>query len=447
MAVGDQVAPSGWWWPGQTGAVSSRCCHRHVFGLTRAFLPTAPREMGALGSPALALRHGSRSATEADQRPGGTPWEFCRLEVTDGVGTIRLDRPKMNALNAQVQEEIRAAATEAAERDDVQAVVVWGGERVFAAGADIKEMNDMSYTDMVQRSGGLQSALHRGREDPQAGRRRGQRLRARRRLRARALRGRPVRRRGRRARPARDPARHHPRRRRHPAAHPPGRAQQGQGPDLHRPLRQGRRGARDRPGRPGRRAPTRCTPRRWPGPASSPAPRRTPCGRRRRASTAGSEVDLETGLEIERQQFAALFATEDRAIGMDPSSRTGRARPGSWAGEQAQGGDRMKVVNARIAYAPALAQVVWLLCRGRRAVPGAGALCIALDFNQDNALVKFVLDGADAVDLGRLLAATTASSSSTGQQRRDQERPVQLGHRRRSSGWSWAAILERIIRP
>jgi enoyl-CoA hydratase/carnithine racemase len=85
--------------------------------------------------------------------------EFCRLEVSDGVGTIRLDRPKMNALNKQVQEEIRAAATEAAERDDVRAVVVWGGERVFAAGADIKEMNDMSYTDMVQRSGGLQSSL------------------------------------------------------------------------------------------------------------------------------------------------------------------------------------------------------------------------------------------------------------------------------------------------
>jgi enoyl-CoA hydratase/carnithine racemase len=85
--------------------------------------------------------------------------EFCRLEVSDGVGIIRLDRPKMNALNKQVQEEIRAAATEAAERDDVRAVVVWGGERVFAAGADIKEMNDMSYTDMVRRSGALQSAF------------------------------------------------------------------------------------------------------------------------------------------------------------------------------------------------------------------------------------------------------------------------------------------------
>jgi enoyl-CoA hydratase/carnithine racemase len=85
--------------------------------------------------------------------------EFVRLEVEDGVGTIRIDRPKMNALNVQVQEEIRAAALEAAERADVKAVVVYGGERVFAAGADIKERADMSYTDMVERSGGLQSAL------------------------------------------------------------------------------------------------------------------------------------------------------------------------------------------------------------------------------------------------------------------------------------------------
>ncbi|MGH3306719.1 MAG: enoyl-CoA hydratase/isomerase family protein [Nocardioides sp.] len=89
--------------------------------------------------------------------------EFARLEVGSGeqagVGTIRLDRPKMNALNEQVQEEIRAAAYEAAARDDVKAVVVYGGERVFAAGADVKEMNDMSYTDMIKRSEGLQSAF------------------------------------------------------------------------------------------------------------------------------------------------------------------------------------------------------------------------------------------------------------------------------------------------
>jgi enoyl-CoA hydratase/carnithine racemase len=89
--------------------------------------------------------------------------EFARLEVGSGeqagVATLRLDRPKMNALNQQVQEEIRAAAHEAAARDDVKAVVVYGGERVFAAGADVKEMNDMSYTDMIKRSEGLQSAF------------------------------------------------------------------------------------------------------------------------------------------------------------------------------------------------------------------------------------------------------------------------------------------------
>jgi enoyl-CoA hydratase/carnithine racemase len=85
--------------------------------------------------------------------------EFVRLEVSDGVATLRLDRPPMNALNVQVQEEIRAAAAEASEREDVRAVVLYGGEKVFAAGADIKEMAEMSYTDMVQRSGPLQSSL------------------------------------------------------------------------------------------------------------------------------------------------------------------------------------------------------------------------------------------------------------------------------------------------
>ncbi len=85
--------------------------------------------------------------------------EFVRLEVEGGVGTIRLDRPPMNPLSMQVQEEIRAAAVEAGGRRDVAAVVVWGGDRVFAAGADIKEMQTMSYTDMVDRSVALQASI------------------------------------------------------------------------------------------------------------------------------------------------------------------------------------------------------------------------------------------------------------------------------------------------
>jgi enoyl-CoA hydratase/carnithine racemase len=81
------------------------------------------------------------------------------LEVDDGVGTIRWDRPPMNALDSATQDRLREVAGEAAARPDVRAVVLWGGEKVFAAGADIKEMQAMSYEDMVDRAGPLQEAF------------------------------------------------------------------------------------------------------------------------------------------------------------------------------------------------------------------------------------------------------------------------------------------------
>ena len=79
--------------------------------------------------------------------------------MADGVGTIRLDRPKMNAISFQVQTELRDAAAEATERDDVRAVVLYGGEKVFAAGNDVKEMADLSYADMVKLGTSVQSAV------------------------------------------------------------------------------------------------------------------------------------------------------------------------------------------------------------------------------------------------------------------------------------------------
>jgi enoyl-CoA hydratase/carnithine racemase len=85
--------------------------------------------------------------------------EFVTLDVAEGVATIRLDRPPMNALNEQVQEELRAAAQEATQSTAVRAVVVYGGPKVFAAGADVKEMSTMSYTQMADRASGLQSAF------------------------------------------------------------------------------------------------------------------------------------------------------------------------------------------------------------------------------------------------------------------------------------------------
>ena len=75
--------------------------------------------------------------------------EFVRLEVENGVGTVRLDRPPVNAFNRQLQEELYTVAQEAATRADVRSVSVYGGERAFAAGADIKEMAAMPYAEMA----------------------------------------------------------------------------------------------------------------------------------------------------------------------------------------------------------------------------------------------------------------------------------------------------------
>lgn len=86
-------------------------------------------------------------SVESDEESGGA------------VATIRLDRPPMNALNQQVQEEIRSAATRLSSDRHVRAVVIYGGPKVFAAGADVKEMAAMSYTDMLDRIDGLQSSL------------------------------------------------------------------------------------------------------------------------------------------------------------------------------------------------------------------------------------------------------------------------------------------------
>ena len=178
--------------------------------------------------------------------------EFVRLEVDGGIGVIRLDRPPMNAISRQVQEELVVVAAEAATRADVRAVVVYGGEKVLAAGADVKEMAKMSYADMAARVARGVGRLRRDGHHPEAHRGRDHRLRARRRHGAGAGLRPAHRGRQRQARPARDPARRHPGRRRHPAARPADRPVAREGPHPHRADGGGRRGARDRPRRRGR---------------------------------------------------------------------------------------------------------------------------------------------------------------------------------------------------
>jgi enoyl-CoA hydratase/carnithine racemase len=77
--------------------------------------------------------------------------EFVRLEIADGIGTIRLDRPPVNALNSALVQELVSAAEQADEAAEVRAVVLYGGEKAFAAGADIKEMADATFASMSAR--------------------------------------------------------------------------------------------------------------------------------------------------------------------------------------------------------------------------------------------------------------------------------------------------------
>lgn len=78
-----------------------------------------------------------------------TDYETILVEKRDRVTLITLNRPKaLNALNAQVLADLLAALT-AFDADPSQGcAVITGNEKAFAAGADIKEMQEMGFADM-----------------------------------------------------------------------------------------------------------------------------------------------------------------------------------------------------------------------------------------------------------------------------------------------------------
>ncbi|MFA4083058.1 enoyl-CoA hydratase [Mycobacteroides salmoniphilum] len=76
-------------------------------------------------------------------------FETILTEQIDRVAVITLNRPKaLNALNSQVMNEVTTAAAEFDADHGVGAIVITGSEKAFAAGADIKEMADQSFSDM-----------------------------------------------------------------------------------------------------------------------------------------------------------------------------------------------------------------------------------------------------------------------------------------------------------
>jgi enoyl-CoA hydratase len=78
-----------------------------------------------------------------------TSYETIRVEQRERVALVTIDRPKaLNALSLQVMRELTAATAGLDGQPDTGCIVITGNERAFAAGADIKEMQEQSYSDM-----------------------------------------------------------------------------------------------------------------------------------------------------------------------------------------------------------------------------------------------------------------------------------------------------------
>ncbi len=68
--------------------------------------------------------------------------------LDENIGIITLNRPEaLNALSAELMAELVQALNEFENNHEIRAIVLTGNEKVFAAGADITEMKDRSYTD------------------------------------------------------------------------------------------------------------------------------------------------------------------------------------------------------------------------------------------------------------------------------------------------------------
>lgn len=85
--------------------------------------------------------------------------EFVTVNREGAVGIIQLNRPPVNALNSTIHGELLAAATQLDGDAAVRAVVLYGGEKAFAGGADIKEMADLGPAEIARFSATFTRAL------------------------------------------------------------------------------------------------------------------------------------------------------------------------------------------------------------------------------------------------------------------------------------------------
>ncbi|MFZ1470032.1 MAG: enoyl-CoA hydratase-related protein [Paracoccaceae bacterium] len=76
-------------------------------------------------------------------------YETLIVEIEDYTALIRLNRPDaLNALNTTLMRELAEAVTAADANDKIRCIVLAGSEKSFAAGADVREMAEKSFSDV-----------------------------------------------------------------------------------------------------------------------------------------------------------------------------------------------------------------------------------------------------------------------------------------------------------
>jgi enoyl-CoA hydratase len=88
--------------------------------------------------------------------------EFVSVHTSEdqpGIATLLLSRPPTNALSRQVYRELVAAAADVGARDDVSAVIVFGGHEIFSAGDDVPELRTLNAEESVVATEACRTAI------------------------------------------------------------------------------------------------------------------------------------------------------------------------------------------------------------------------------------------------------------------------------------------------
>jgi enoyl-CoA hydratase len=81
-------------------------------------------------------------------------YQFVKVSTpANGVGLIQLDRPKAkNALSSGLIKDLNNALKDFDENDNIGSIVLYGEKDYFAAGADIKEMKDKTFSEVFRKN-------------------------------------------------------------------------------------------------------------------------------------------------------------------------------------------------------------------------------------------------------------------------------------------------------